>query len=87
VPRLSCHRLRRFWTVARERHRTRAAFDALLAEAAVTPHIAAEVDDMAMLRLLARHLIELARHAQTRRPTRSAAGRVRPDGDSRHGHA
>lgn len=32
----------------------RAPFDTLLAEAGVPPHIAAEVDDMAMLRLLAR---------------------------------
>ncbi len=32
----------------------RAPFDALLADAGVQPHIAAEVDDMAMLRLLAR---------------------------------
>jgi LysR family transcriptional activator of nhaA len=32
----------------------RAPFDALLAEAGVQPHLAAEVDDMAMLRLLAR---------------------------------
>ncbi len=32
----------------------RAPFDALLAEAGIQPHIAAEVDDMAMLRLLAR---------------------------------
>jgi LysR family transcriptional activator of nhaA len=32
----------------------RAAFDALLAEAGIRPHIVAEADDMAMLRLLAR---------------------------------
>jgi LysR family transcriptional activator of nhaA len=38
----------------------RAAFDALLAEAGVQPHIAAEVDDMAMLRLLAREGVGVA---------------------------
>lgn len=34
---------------------TRAGFDRILASAGVRPHILAEVDDMAMLRLLARH--------------------------------
>ena len=38
----------------------RAPFDALLADAGVVPHIAAEVDDMAMLRLLAREGVGLA---------------------------
>ena len=35
-------------------HAVRAAFDALLADAGVRPRVLAEVDDMAMLRLLAR---------------------------------
>jgi len=38
----------------------RAAFDALTARYGVTPHIAAEADDMAMLRLLAREDAGLA---------------------------
>ena len=38
----------------------RAAFDAVLAEAGVQPHLAAEVDDMAMLRLLAREGVGVA---------------------------
>ncbi|PZF78289.1 LysR family transcriptional regulator [Aestuariivirga litoralis] len=38
----------------------RSAFDALMARYAVTPHIAAEADDMAMLRLLAREDAGLA---------------------------
>ena len=38
----------------------RAPFDSLLADAGVVPHIAAEVDDMAMLRLLAREGVGLA---------------------------
>lgn len=38
----------------------RAAFDALMARYAATPHIAAEADDMAMLRLLAREDAGLA---------------------------
>lgn len=36
------------------RHALRAQFDALCAAAGVTPHLRAEVDDMAMLRLVAR---------------------------------
>jgi len=38
----------------------RAPFDALLAAAGIVPHVAAEVDDMAMLRLLAREGVGLA---------------------------
>ena len=38
----------------------RGPFDMLLAEAGITPHIAAEVDDMAMLRLLAREGVGVA---------------------------
>jgi LysR family transcriptional activator of nhaA len=38
----------------------RAPFDALLAEAGLKPHMAAEVDDMAMLRLLAREGVGVA---------------------------
>lgn len=38
----------------------RAPFDALLAAAGIQPHIAAEVDDMAMLRLLAREGVGVA---------------------------
>lgn len=38
----------------------RAAFDALLAQAGISPHIVAEADDMAMLRLLAREGVGVA---------------------------
>jgi LysR family transcriptional activator of nhaA len=43
-----------------ENHAVRAAFDLLLAEAGVRPVVRAEVDDMAMLRLLARETGALA---------------------------
>jgi LysR family transcriptional activator of nhaA len=42
------------------RSATRAPFEALLSQAGIRPHVAAEVDDMAMLRLLAREGVGVA---------------------------